>query len=110
MDFASLRAELDHLGRQLERAPRWPELRAVYLDMTPLVGQLQAAVDEKLRSATSNREEEPAILQTAFEELKASFRQVGLDLRLASEPALRVGLETVIDAARDVLAVLQSVG
>lgn len=103
-DNAAMRASCRRLMARLEGQPAWPELRAIYLDLAPLIGELQAAVTEAARSLAESDGARQA--QDALDLLKASSRQVGLDIRLASEPALRVGLQIALQHALDTLDAL----
>lgn len=62
----------------------------------------QGAVAEAGRQHDAGDELRAA--QEAFDRLKASSRQVGLDLRLASPAALALGLRMALDGVQDVLA------
>jgi hypothetical protein len=80
-------------------------LRAIYLALTPIVAQLQGAVDDRVRSHgdTAGTQE----MVQAFGRVRASHRQTGLDIRLASEAATMVGLEEVFRAAEEMLSFLE---
>ena len=96
-DLTALRESCSALNARLNGQPHWPELRAIYLDLSLLVGQIQGAVGERGRGAGGPLDVRGA--QEALGALKSSVRQVGLDIRLASEPALRLGLETALEHA-----------
>ena len=102
-----MRAECDQLAARLHASRSWPELRAVYLDVMPLVGQLQGAVSEAVRG----REGTDALneAQATLEQLKASSRQVGLDIRLSSDTALLMGLQAILESAYATLDALERI-
>jgi hypothetical protein len=93
------------LRRRLEGQPHWPELRAVYLELAPLAGQLQGAVRERIRAEGGTEESRQA--EASLSRLQAGMRQVGLDIRLASEPALLLGLQTCLESALETVDYLQ---
>jgi hypothetical protein len=106
-DNASIRDELLGLAQRLHRSPKWPVIAAAHRDLATVVGQLQGMV------STARREHgETADLQSAEEaldRLKSSVRRVGLDIRLASEPALAIGVQTSIDYALEILDRLKQI-
>ena len=105
MDTVTMRQTCERLTRRLTGEPSWAELRAVYLELAPLVGQLQGAVGEAERRHETSDELRAA--REALERLKASTRQVGRDIRLASPAALALGLGTSLEEARGVLTHLE---
>ncbi|HZS93473.1 MAG TPA: hypothetical protein VFA78_01640 [Chloroflexota bacterium] len=100
MSENDLRRELDDLTRRLEGAREWPELRAIYLDIAPLIGRLGAVVREAERQVGT---EGSNAARASLEEAKATARQVGLDIRLSSPAALSFGLQRTLDAIRETL-------
>jgi hypothetical protein len=100
-DLAALRASCQELAARLQGPPDWERLRSVYLDLAPVVGELQGAVSEYER--THSEAEEGRRAEAALGELKESFRQVGLNIRLASPAALQVGLQTALRSAAETL-------
>lgn len=105
-DTPALAASCDELARRLEGQPTIDEVKAVYLELSVLLGQIQGAVHEAARrrapdAALSGPEE-------SFERFKRSARQVGLDIRLASPAALQVGLQTALAYARETLRRLEA--
>ena len=100
MSENELRREMDDLVRRLGRAAEWPELRAIYLDIAPLLGRLDAAVREAERQDGSRASNSA---RASLEEAKATARQVGLDIRLASPAALSFGLRRTLDAIHETL-------
>jgi hypothetical protein len=107
-DTADAREDWRHLAARLEGQPRWPELNAAYLELAPLVGRLQGLVGEARRAHGETDEVREA--EQALERLKASARRVGLDIRLASEPALLIGLQTALQDAAKTLDRLEAIG
>src|SRR5579875_1227120 len=73
MSENDLRRELDDLTRRLEGAREWPELRAIYLDIAPLIGRLGAVVREAERQVGT---EGSNAARASLEEAKATARQV----------------------------------
>jgi hypothetical protein len=108
VDLAETRALCDRLAARLGGQPDWSELRAVYLEMAPLVGQLQGSVGELSRRHGEGEDIRKA--SASLEELKQSVRRVGLDIRLASERALLLGLQTALQQARETLDSLERIG
>jgi hypothetical protein len=100
-DLSQLRSECRRLAGQLEGEPHWEKLRAIYLELAPLMGELQGALSRWTRAHGDEEDAQP--LQTTFDELKASVRQVGLDIRLASEGALAMGLRVSLERAEELL-------
>ena len=101
-DLSALRDECRQLSRRLAGPANWDRLRAVYLDLAPLIGQLQGAVNEATRSG-----EDVGAAQQALDALKATARKVGLDIRLASPEALQIGLQTAMEQAEEVIDALE---
>jgi hypothetical protein len=104
-DLADVRAECEKLAARLEGKPEWAALRAIYLDMATVVGRLQGAVGEARRA--SNNHDAVKQAEATLIELKGSLRQVGLDIRLASPPALAFGLQSAVESALATLDHLQ---
>lgn len=105
IDLVQTREHSRRLAERLQGQPHWPELRAVYLELATVVGQLQGAVGESTRAHGETEEARMAAL--AFERLKASSRKVGLDIRLASERALLLGLQDALRSVEETLDWLQ---
>ena len=106
-DVAVLRASCRELAARLEGKPDWDTVRAVYLELAPLVGELQGAVGEYTHA--HGEAEEARRAEAAFAQARASFRRVGLDIRLASPGALAMGLETALQSALETLDWLQRI-
>ena len=96
--YEALRARLDGSSDDA--------LFRVYMELAPLIGQIQGAV-----SAARRRAGEVPIeaAEQSLEALKTSTRQVGLDIRLASPAALRMGLESALHHAGEAIHALQEV-
>lgn len=103
-DTASLRDSVQAIQARLAQAPGWPQLRAAHLDLVTTAGQLQGAVHERRRVAGETQALRDA--ETALDAMQAGVRQVGMDIRLASEAALRLGLESCLAEAYAVLDAL----
>jgi hypothetical protein len=103
-EVESLQASLHSLAARLEGSPQWPALRAIYLDLAPYLGPIQAALHGAERVYGSS----PEVLAAgeSFDAFKAGLRQVGLDIRLASEGALAVGLHQCVQLALETLDTL----
>ena len=101
-DLAALRDACRQLARRLEGPAGWDRLRAVYLDLAPLIGQLQGAVSEAGRAG----DDVPAARES-LDALKATARQVGLDIRLATPEALQMGLQTAVEQAAETVQRLE---
>jgi hypothetical protein len=97
-DLAALQARAEELAGDIERAAG-PQLHGLYLDLVTFLGTVTGAVHEAQRS----RRDDMGTAHDALDRAKGSARQVGLDIRLASEPALRMGLSTAIEQAREAL-------
>lgn len=104
-ELAAIREQCSTLMRRLDGSPPWPELRAVYLEIAPLVGRLQAGVGEAARE----QPEAAAEAEAALGKLKATSQKVGLDIRLASPRALQVGLLACLEEALEVVDRLEGV-
>ena len=105
IDLVGMRAEAEILLERLDGTPQWPDLRAIHMDVAPLLGRLQGAVGARRRELGDTPQVREA--ETALEGVKASSRQVGADIRLASEDALALGLRTTIDGALEVIGLLE---
>lgn len=105
METTELREECRLLQGRLEGHPHGPDLHRIYLDLAPLVGRLQGLVSERSRAVGQTGALRAA--QELLEQLKATVRQVGLDIRLASEPALQVGLQRALECTLEVLDLLE---
>lgn len=108
IDTAKLRADLAEIESGLASQPRLPELRAAHLDLVTLTGQLQGAVSERRRGQGETVAIREA--QAALDNMKAGVRQVGMDIRLASEDALAFGLGEALDSGFQALACLDRAG
>src|SRR5437764_15359836 len=97
LDLAELRAECHRLQARLQGRPNGDRLKAVYMDMAPLIGQLHGAVNQTARS--SGEIEAVAAARVSLEDLKVTARQVGFDIRLSSDAALASGLPTALEQA-----------
>lgn len=95
------------LARRLEGASQFDDLKAIYLDLSVLVGQVQGAVHDAGRSGGAR--DNLTAAQASFEEFRRSVRQVGFDIRLASPAALQVGMQTALDHARRTMELLENV-
>jgi hypothetical protein len=92
------------LEKRLAGRPQIAELKAVYLELSTVTGQIQGALHETTReSGPTSRIREA---ESKFEEFKRTLRQVGFDIRLASPSALQVGMQTALDHALQTLAYL----
>jgi len=100
-DLSILRDTCRELCRRLEGAANWDRLRAVYLHLAPFIGQVQGAVSEAARAGQDVTE-----AQQSLAALKATARQVGLDIRLASPEALQIGLQTAVEQAEETICLL----
>ncbi len=96
-DRSEIAAACRELARRLEGPPQIDRLKAVYLDLSILLGQIQAVLNDAQRQRGQTPETLAA--QASFEELRRSVRQVGFDIRLASPAALQVGMQTAVDYA-----------
>jgi hypothetical protein len=106
LDLVAMRAECEQLLDRLDAVPAWPDLRAVYMDLAPIVGQIQGAVSTRRREIGETAQVREA--EAALERLKASSRQVGADIRLASESALAIGLRTALNEALGAIEQLET--
>jgi len=94
------------LGARLETRPTWPQLRAVYLDLAPLVGKLQGLTRERVNESAEADAAYRA--EAALDRFKTLTRKVGLDMRLTSEAGLIMGLHACLQSARETLDCLQA--
>lgn len=108
IDTAALHASLVAIEASLAGQPGSAQLRAAHLDLVTLTGQLQGIVNERRRL----QGETDAVRETevALNALKAGVRQVGMDIRLASEGALAFGLEAALRSAFQTLDCLDHAG
>lgn len=81
------------LARRLEGSPGGSELRAIYLELIPIVAQLRGIVHESVRLFDDAAAE---AMQQQLAETEAIARRVALDMRLASPAALTLGLQTAL--------------
>jgi hypothetical protein len=105
VDLAAIEQHCADLAARLDRRPDWQGLRAVYLELAPMMGQLQGAVG----SARRQHGDGAAGAEAALDGFKTGVRAVGLDIRLASESSLALGLQTALQQARETLAALRSI-
>lgn len=98
---SELRPEWLAVQAQLERRQTNQSLHGIYLELAPLVGRLQGAISDSARSDDRNGALRQA--EESFEQLKASYRKVGLDIRLASGRAILIGLQSVAQYGLDTL-------
>lgn len=100
----ALRVRCVTLLTRVEASHEYGRLRAVYMDLAPLMGEIHGVVARAARE----RGDTPEVMeaQRAMAALRASARQVGFDLRLASPAALAVGLRTALEHALQALDAL----
>ncbi|HEX8918011.1 MAG TPA: hypothetical protein VF898_05885 [Chloroflexota bacterium] len=98
--------QCDLLAARIQGNSDWGSLRAVYLDLVPVVGEIQGAVRTYTRDHVGSAEARR--LDHAFEQLQNTIRQVGHDIRLSSPAALRIGLESCLEQVREILQELSS--
>lgn len=96
-DTTELAAAYRALARRLDGPPNIDDLKAVYLELSFLVGQVQGAVHEAAR--TSGTATRTVAAETSLTQLKSSVRQIGFEIRLASPAALQIGLQTALGHA-----------
>ncbi|GAC1642277.1 MAG: hypothetical protein NVS4B2_31890 [Chloroflexota bacterium] len=104
-DLMEIHAVREQVEVRLAGSPTRAELRAIYLDLAPVVGLLQGAVTQAARVHGEAVEVSPA--QRALDRLKYSLRQVGLDIRLSSDQALLIGLQTVLQGVDETVDALK---
>jgi hypothetical protein len=97
IDLVAMKAQVDLLRGRLNGAPGWGEIRSIYMDLAPLIGEIQGAVSTRSREAETQTEVEEAA--AALERLKSSARRVGADIRLGSVPGLTMGLWAALNEA-----------
>lgn len=100
-DTEALRAALQAMEATLARQPHWPQLRAAHLDLVTATGQIRGAIHGMRREGGETAKLRAA--EEALRQLEASVRQVGMDIRLASEGALLLGLQTALQHAFETL-------
>lgn len=100
-DLEEIRLECLDLTGRLQGTVQWPALRTVYLDLSTVVGRLQGLVSARVRGHEESNE--ARLARESLERFKAQTRQVGLDIRLASEPALLLGLQTALETATETI-------
>lgn len=96
--IASTCRELEH---RLEGPPQIDHLKAVYLDLSMVLGQIQGALNDAQRH--SGQAPGALAAQASFEELRRAVRQVGFDIRLATPAALQVGMQIALSYAFETL-------
>jgi hypothetical protein len=107
IDLQPLTDRYRSLATRLEGQPHHDEVRAVFLELASQVGELEAAVNERVKGRETSLDGQEARL--ALDQMKASLRAVGLDIRLASPPSIAIGLETVLETTFETLARLQRI-
>ena len=100
-DPAHLTSACRELMDRLDGPPQIDRLKAVYLELSFLTGQLQGAVNDTARAQGETREVQFA--RASFESFKSSLRRVGFDIRLASPAALQMGLQASLEHALEAL-------
>jgi hypothetical protein len=105
IDLVGMRSEVEILQARLKGAPSWEQVRSIYMDLAPLIGEIQGAVSTRRREAEPQVELEEA--SAAVERLKASSRKVGADIRLGSVPGLTMGLDTALAEATEAIDALE---
>jgi len=85
-----LRAECLALAEAAGDPQRLPDIRAAYLTLVTLLGQVSGQIGEVSRLQPQNDAVREATM--ALERAKRAARQVGLDIRLASPSALAYGI------------------
>lgn len=100
----ALQAQCRELLARVDSTSEYDRLRAVYMDLAPLMGEIHGVVMREVR----RQGDTPATgeAQAAMESLRAAARQVGLDIRLASPAALALGLRTSLELAQRALQAL----
>ncbi|GAC1322158.1 MAG: hypothetical protein NVSMB22_08680 [Chloroflexota bacterium] len=104
-DLTEIHALREQLGVRLAGSPTRAELRAIYLDLAAVVGLLQGAVAQAAR--VHGEAVEVSRAQRALDRLQYSLRQVGLDIRLVSDQALLIGLQTVLQGVDETMHALK---
>ena len=107
-DTDEIREYCRGLAGRLAGKPSGSQIHAAYLDLATVTGQLQAAVAECVR--LRGESDETHEIRQALDEMKAQVRKVGLDIRLASESALLIGLQTALESALETLDRLAQLG
>lgn len=97
IDVVALRDAGEALQMRLDRSSKMVEVHGIYLALAPLIGAIQGAVGT-CRSAGGS-DAAAAEAEEALQRLKATARQVGADIRLASPAALTLGLQAALDEA-----------
>jgi hypothetical protein len=105
IDLPGMRAQCELLLERLDGAPTVPQLRAVFMDLAPLIGEIQGAVLARRREVGNSLDVREA--EAGLDRLKVGSRQVGAEIRLASEDALALGLRTTLGEAMEVIAILE---
>jgi hypothetical protein len=105
IDLVAIRAECEILLDRLDKGALWADLRAIHMDLAPIIGQIQGAVGTRLRDIGSTPDALEA--SAALDRLKADSRRVGADIRLASEAALSLGLRVALSDALAAVSALE---
>jgi hypothetical protein len=105
-DLAPIQETCGRLAARLQGRPRESELRATYMEMATLTGLLHGAVGDARR--VQGETDAVRAAEASLDRFKAGMRQVGLDIRLASEAATQIGLQTALDTAIETLEALET--
>lgn len=105
VDFEETLFRCEQLEARLRERSSPLDLRGVHFNLVTVAAQLQGAVGELVRA--QGETEATSQLERSLDELKARVRRVGLDLRVAPEAALIMGLELSLQSARDTIDRLQ---
>ncbi len=104
VDRSDIRTSCLDLQVRLQSDSSSDAIKPAYLDLSIVLGRLHGALNEEIRI----HGHAPRMLQAQreFDSMSKIVRQVGFDLRLASPPALRLGLQTALAGAIHLLDVL----
>ncbi|HCG02784.1 MAG TPA: hypothetical protein DEV93_19840 [Chloroflexi bacterium] len=105
IDLVGMRSEVEILQARLKGAPSWEQVRSIYMDLAPLIGEIQGAVATRRREVGSQVVVDEA--EAALARLKLSSRKVGADIRLGSVPGLTMGLDTALAEATEAIDALE---
>jgi len=100
-----LEALCAQLARRLEGSPGASDLRAIYLELIPIVAQLRGIVHESVRLFDDVA---AGAVQQQLAETEAIVRRVALDMRLASPAALKLGLQTALEQVHRTVQLLRA--
>ncbi|GAC1473353.1 MAG: hypothetical protein PVSMB7_27200 [Chloroflexota bacterium] len=104
MDVTGIEHDCRRLQSSLAGTLAWPEINRIHHELAPIIGQLQAAVGAAERAHGDTACVRGA--RAALDRVKATQRQVGLDIRLSSPAALTLGLSQAVEYALEVLGYL----